>query len=48
MVRLTEAGLALRERALAVPAGMRACVTLTEEEAAVLHKLLYKLLAVPE
>lgn len=48
MVRLTEAGLALREQALAVPAGMRACVTLTPEEAAILYKLLYKLLAVPK
>ena len=48
MVRLTEEGLALREKALAVPVGMRSCVSLSEEEAAVLYKLLYKLLAVPE
>ncbi len=48
MVRLTEEGLALREKAVAVPAGMRACVTLSEEEAALLYKLLYKLLSVPE
>lgn len=45
LVRLTEKGLALQERALAVPAGMRACVRLTDDEAATLYKLLYKLLA---
>ena len=48
MVRLTDAGLALREKAVAVPEGMRACVTLSEEEAALLYKLLYKLLSNPE
>ena len=48
MVRVTEEGLALREKALAVPEGMRACVSLSPEEAAVLYKLLYKLLAEPE
>ena len=48
MVRLTEAGLALREKAVAVPEGMRACVALSEEEAALLYKLLYKLLSNPE
>ena len=45
LVRLTEAGQALQERALSVPEGMRACVHLSPEEAAVLYKLLYKLLA---
>lgn len=45
LVRLTEKGLALQERALAVPAGMRACVRLTDDEAATLYRLLYKLLA---
>lgn len=48
LVRLTPQGEALQERALAVPEGMRACVQLTPEEAAVLYKLLYKLLAEPE
>ena len=48
MVRLTEAGLALREKAVAVSEGMRACVALSEEEAALLYKLLYKLLSNPE
>ena len=45
LVRLTEAGQALQERALSVPEGMRSCVHLSPEEAAVLYKLLYKLLA---
>ena len=45
LVRLTEAGQALQGRALSVPEGMRACVHLSPEEAAVLYKLLYKLLA---
>jgi len=45
LVRLTESGAALEEKALAVPEGMRACVHLSPEEAAVLYKLLYKLLA---
>ena len=43
-VRLTEAGTALRERAISVPEQMRACVCLTQEEAAALYTLLYKLL----
>lgn len=45
LVRLTEAGLALQEQALAVPDGMRNCVLLSSEESAMLHKLLYKLLS---
>lgn len=45
IVRLTERGTALQERARSVPEGMRACLHLTSEEAAVLYKLLYKLLA---
>ena len=45
LVRLTETGLSLREQALNVPAGMRACVRLSDDEAAALYKLLYKLLA---
>ena len=44
LARLTEAGRALRDRALSVPAQMRACVRLSPEEAAVLYKILYKLL----
>ena len=44
LVRLTDAGLALQEKALSVPAGMRSCMRLTEDEAATLYKLLYKLL----
>ncbi len=45
LVRLTESGAALEEKALSVPEGMRACVRLSPEESAVLYKLLYKLLA---
>ena len=44
LVRLTELGASLQEQALSVPEGMRACVRLSQEEAAVLYKLLYKLL----
>ena len=45
VVRLTDAGLALQEQAVAVPEGMKACLRLSPDEAAVLYKLLYKLLA---
>ncbi len=44
IVSLTESGQALRDRALDVPAQIGACLALTEEEAATLHKILYKLL----
>ncbi len=44
LVEITEAGLALREKAADVPQKMGACVRLTKEEAAVLYSLLYKLL----
>ena len=44
LVRLTEQGRELEEKALGVPAAMQACVPLSPEEAAVLYKLLYKLL----
>lgn len=45
LVRLTDKGLCLREKALCVPNGMRTCVRLTDEEAATLYMLLHKLLA---
>ena len=45
LARSTPTGREMREKALAVPAGMRGCVQLTEEEAALLYKLLYKLLS---
>ena len=44
IVRLTEEGTALRERALAVPHQMASCVRLEPEEAKELYRLLYKLL----
>ncbi len=45
LVRLTDRGRALEEKALAVPAAMQTCVPFSPEEAAELHRLLYKLLA---
>ena len=43
-VTLTDAGLALRDRALAVPGKMGSCIRLSPEEAYTLYTLLYKLL----
>ena len=43
-VTLTSEGLALRDKALAVPAGIGSCVKLTAEEAQCLYKILHKLL----
>lgn len=44
IVSITEAGEALRERAVDVPAAMEQCVDLTEEEAGQLYRLLGKIL----
>ena len=44
IVSLTEAGEALRDRALEVPGRMAQCVKLTQEEADELYRILYKLL----
>lgn len=44
LVHLTELGAALQEQALSVPEELRACVRLSPEDAALLYKLLYKLL----
>ena len=44
IVSLTEEGMALRERALAVPRQMASCVRLEPDEAQELYRLLYKLL----
>ena len=41
---ITEEGMKLRERAMAVPAQMACCVELTQEEAQTMHTLLYKIL----
>lgn len=43
-VKLTDAGMALRARALNIPAQMGACIRLTPEEAGALYTTLYKLL----
>lgn len=44
IVRLTEKGEALRERAIEIPYGMASCVRLEPDEARELYRLLYKLL----
>ena len=44
ILELTEAGWALRERALSVPGRVAACVPLDQSEAVTLYRLLYKLL----
>ena len=44
LVRLTDAGEALREKAATIPEAMRKCLPLTNEEAATLYRLLYKVL----
>ena len=44
LVTITEEGLALRDRAVGVPAALAKCVKLDSEEAATLYRLLYKLL----
>lgn len=44
IVTVTPAGEELRERTLEIPARMVGCTPLTQEEAATLYKLLYKIL----
>ena len=44
LVSVTEEGMALREQALSVPRAMAGCARLTDDEAATLYQLLYKLL----
>lgn len=48
LVTITEEGLALRDRAVDVPAALAKCVKLDSEEAATLYRLLYKLLGAEE
>lgn len=43
-VELTEKGAALRDRALEIPSKIRQVVNLDDEEEAVLHRLLYKVI----
>ena len=45
LVRITETGRTLRDRALDVPAKMASCFTLSEDDAATLKQLLEKLMA---
>ncbi len=44
VVTLTDAGAKLRDKALAIPAQVKGCLDLTEEEYAELYRLLYKIL----
>ena len=44
IVEITDGGEALKERAAEIPPKMACCVTLTPEEAAELHRMLYKIL----
>ena len=48
LVTITEAGLALRDKAIDVPKAVTGCVNLEAEEAATLYRLLYKVLASSE
>ncbi len=48
MVTITEEGLALREKALSIPAAVGSCVSLDAQEAATLYQLLYKVLSALE
>ena len=48
LVPITEAGLALRDKAIDVPKAVAGCVNLEAEEAATLYRLLYKVLASSE
>lgn len=45
MITVTEAGMALREKALAIPAALSSCLTLDAAESAELYRLLHKALA---
>ncbi len=48
MISITQAGLALREKAVSIPEIMAGCVNLSSDEAATLYRLLYKVLASSE
>jgi DNA-binding MarR family transcriptional regulator len=48
MISVTAKGLELRERALDVPEKVGSCISLDQDEAAELYRLLYKLLASEE
>ena len=44
IVEITDEGKALKDRALAIPAGMAKCLVLNADEALTLYRLLYKML----
>ena len=41
IIKITDQGMALREKALSVPQEIRSCVSLTDDEASTLFKLLH-------
>ena len=43
-IKITNTGLKLRDKVLNIPKEMRKCVNLTEEEAEMLYKIIYKIL----
>lgn len=47
-VEITEAGEALKERAVSIPAKIVGCINMDKEEALQLYRLLYKALSPPE
>lgn len=44
IVRITESGFSLKEEAVAIPPKIGGCMSLSQEEASQLHRLLYKIL----
>ena len=44
IITVTDKGMALRDQALEVPEGMKACVTISPEESLALYRTLYRLL----
>ena len=44
IITITDAGMDLRDRALTVPEGMKACLTIPPEESLTLYRTLYRLL----
>ena len=44
MIKVTDKGMELREKALSVPQEVSKCVKLTKEEASFLYKILYKMI----
>jgi len=43
-IKITDEGLALREKAMSIPGQMRSCIDLSDEESKTLYHILYKIL----